>query len=440
MLLFFISSCQEDDATFSVLAEIGESVQVQPAAEEVVVKDVATDNVTDVIDTFQDYYFDQLTGNCLSNKDELGYNDDEFQECGNLSGLAVKELDFDQKGYYGLNIENTTIINEKIQFKKVAEHEVRFNSFTVFQGEVNPFTHLFDQHKNLIRKQRKRFENLKRKIFEVQDQIASIEKTIIRNEAPEVEDKLLEKIDKLNQQIDNLTDITSVAESKIKRHKAFAVKSYHLAKTEKAFEKLDVKNKKWLNLKGRQGKSTNPANELFDGVEKFSTSIWFKTEKDQNNKRLVSFHHDGNKSALVLTLNKGQVILGYRNSDAKYFTLNYGIDYNDDKWHNLVGTYDGTTFKLFVDGHFSNSIQSSFAGFGDDYTNFGSYQEQSNFFVGQLDEASIWAKALDLGDIELLYNNGIPSNLNRHPSSPELLKWWRMGDKFKKQVAGKLFN
>ena len=55
-----------------------------------------------------------------------------------------------------------------------------------------------------------------------------------------------------------------------------------------------------------------------------------------------------------------------------------------------------------------------------------------NFFEGNIDEGSVWNKALTAAELLAIYNSGIPieltSNSGDYVSSSNLQGWWRMGD------------
>ena len=55
-----------------------------------------------------------------------------------------------------------------------------------------------------------------------------------------------------------------------------------------------------------------------------------------------------------------------------------------------------------------------------------------NFFEGNIDEGSVWNKALTSAELLAVYNGGIPvnllSNTGDYVSSGDLQGWWRMGD------------
>jgi hypothetical protein len=55
-----------------------------------------------------------------------------------------------------------------------------------------------------------------------------------------------------------------------------------------------------------------------------------------------------------------------------------------------------------------------------------------NFFGGNIDEGSVWNKALSSSELVAVYNSGVPIELTQdsgdYVSSSNLQGWWRMGD------------
>ncbi|MDP3723084.1 MAG: LamG domain-containing protein [Candidatus Omnitrophota bacterium] len=79
----------------------------------------------------------------------------------------------------------------------------------------------------------------------------------------------------------------------------------------------------------------------------------------------------------------------------------------DNVWHHVVGVYDGTTIKIYIDGVLKNSgprtsnLGLSYATIGGGYPNAPGY-----YFNGTIDEVSLWSKALSAAEITDLYNAG----------------------------------
>ncbi|MCL4390573.1 LamG domain-containing protein, partial [Patescibacteria group bacterium] len=76
---------------------------------------------------------------------------------------------------------------------------------------------------------------------------------------------------------------------------------------------------------------------------------------------------------------------------------------NDGQWHFGVATFDGTTWRLYLDGQLNNSKAMS-----DNIIKNGTlYIGSSNIgypWNGSLDEVSVWNKALSLSEVQALYN------------------------------------
>jgi len=87
----------------------------------------------------------------------------------------------------------------------------------------------------------------------------------------------------------------------------------------------------------------------------------------------------------------------------------------DNKWHHIVGTYDGKTVRLFVDGDeigqgISTSIKINYNLPTTNNLFIGAYRGtcgNSNFFKGYIDNVAIWNRALDHSEIKSLCNTGI---------------------------------
>ena len=428
----------QEDVADAIEEKVAEQNSESQEEQEESTSDEAVDEKQEesVVKSDGEFKFNKLSGDCLNGEGEKGHNEG-FTECGDLSNSTAEGLNFKKKGYHGLNLEGTAVVDSKLKFGKMADHEIKVDEGTSFENK-NSFTKLFDQHVNLINREqnkvtkyKKKIERYKKKLTKYQDQYEATEKE--RRKL-----KIEKRIMHTKKKITALVDKSNIAMRKMSRHRKFSKETYELAQNEPAYSNPKIKNKKWLALDGKKGRETASAEELFEGADDFSVSIWFRTTTNQEDKRLFNFNLAGGHSGLLLTVKKGKVVLGFRDESKKYITLEHPHKYDDNNWNNLVGTYDGQTFKFYLNGELVKSKDSTFAGFGAGKTNFGSYQQKSNFFHGDLDEASIWSEAMDEEAVAALYNDGIPTKLNRHVSSEALLKWWRMGDRVSRGIAGKL--
>lgn len=105
-------------------------------------------------------------------------------------------------------------------------------------------------------------------------------------------------------------------------------------------------------------------------------------------------------------------------------------------WHHYVGTYDGSGLasglKIYIDGVESQDTQNGtgvYNGMQLTTSNLDLGNGNSNSYVGDIDECSIYDKALSTAEIVEMFNLGNPNDLTTlSSSSANLIGWWRMGD------------
>ncbi len=105
-----------------------------------------------------------------------------------------------------------------------------------------------------------------------------------------------------------------------------------------------------------------------------------------------------------------------------------------NQWYHVVATYDGTTIKTYLNGALSNSeVFPLTIKYTSDKLVFGSwsYGQATNLFVGKIDEARIYNRALTAGEISALYQtsatkiNPAPP-INKAGLNAGLIAYWTM--------------
>jgi MSHA biogenesis protein MshQ len=162
---------------------------------------------------------------------------------------------------------------------------------------------------------------------------------------------------------------------------------------------------------GTDDKITGTWNQALN--KKMSLSAWFKTSGGgTGTRRLIEASAnsgaESDGSALVITSSGGLKAWARSSNGSKYGEIDFSTTtYRDDAWHQAVYTYDNTAGKLYVDGVLKQTVTSSNPS-GDlkDATTLalgGSYNSDSNFFSGSLDEARIYNGALSASQISRYY-------------------------------------
>ena len=111
-------------------------------------------------------------------------------------------------------------------------------------------------------------------------------------------------------------------------------------------------------------------------------------------------------------------------------------DFFNDKWQNLIITYDGTTdansIKAYLNGELHQQFTSSQASINNiaarnlTFYDNDVYQYGDPTYTGALSNCAIWNKKLELSDISSIWNNGSPALTM--PSESQLQGWWKFSD------------
>jgi hypothetical protein len=118
--------------------------------------------------------------------------------------------------------------------------------------------------------------------------------------------------------------------------------------------------------------------------------------------------YSGPSGGLVFYVSKGRGTTFARSPDA-------GQTIWDGQWHLAVGTYDGTTIRLYIDGNqvgsgtaWSGSLEYLLPDSNDFY--IGNYPGCSDHnFLGDIDDVMVWGRALAVSDIQALLSGGGPT-------------------------------
>ncbi|OHA36110.1 MAG: hypothetical protein A3H57_03190 [Candidatus Taylorbacteria bacterium RIFCSPLOWO2_02_FULL_43_11] len=176
-----------------------------------------------------------------------------------------------------------------------------------------------------------------------------------------------------------------------------------------------------------QGVKINGVNQYVKGGnavsvqpgQKYSMSIWFKPNRISSSySSSIAYGAAGVGSLSGITLEHTATGMRFRaKTDTSAETATTVTTLADNTWHHAVGTREGATFSLYIDGAFSKTMTldtgaiTATNGVTIGAVNYGA---NVTWFKGVLDEARIYNRALNPSEIKALYNMG-QATINKTP-------------------------
>ncbi len=181
----------------------------------------------------------------------------------------------------------------------------------------------------------------------------------------------------------------------------------------------------------------------FDGVDDFvsmgvtgmsamkntgTISAWFKLgETDASVDLFRAFEDSNNNIRIFYHATSNELRFNYKAGGTANAAVTTDAIENDGVWHHVTGTWDKDgNAKLYLDGTLkaTTAISGTFSG-NFSAASIGSNAESSNYWIGNIDEVSIYNAELTAANVTTLYNEGLPYTVEGFSS---LIGWWRMGD------------
>lgn len=148
--------------------------------------------------------------------------------------------------------------------------------------------------------------------------------------------------------------------------------------------------------------------ETIDFTGGFSVGCWVNISSSDSLHPAVSQWQGGLGAFYIGTANEQYVFATCHDENVSNPTWLYGGTAALNEWVYMVGTYDGTTEKLYVNNVLiasqptSQLVNPSVGQF-----KIGTFDDGGEFvFNGSIDAVGIWNRALSNAEITLLYNNG----------------------------------
>jgi len=169
----------------------------------------------------------------------------------------------------------------------------------------------------------------------------------------------------------------------------------------------------------------------------FSMSIWVNTSTG-GGKKGIGVWYGSSRWATLGFGSADRAAFDVKTSGGRTIHLSSTSALDDGNWHFLVGTFDGSNCRVYVDGTLETTASQS-GQFNDTGNIFTTMRIGRNVFTytaywgGHLDEGAMWDVVLSDADVTALYNSGVPNDLRSSGSydtdrTSNLIGWWRNGD------------
>jgi hypothetical protein len=159
-----------------------------------------------------------------------------------------------------------------------------------------------------------------------------------------------------------------------------------------------------------------------------SFSSWIKLETTASSGDIIRLFEDSNNNIRVFYhASSNELRCVYKAGGTATTAVTTEAIEGDGNWHHVSGTWDSSgNVSLYLDGSLKQTtpISGTFTG---SFTtaSIGNNAEGGGYWIGNIDEVSLFNKELDSTEVSNLYNDGLPFN----PKPLENLKgYWKMGD------------
>lgn len=162
-----------------------------------------------------------------------------------------------------------------------------------------------------------------------------------------------------------------------------------------------------------------------------SVSLWAKTDITTSNRAyFASYIDSSNLLSMSYAHSANQLKFSYKGGGLNKTVSTTDVVEGDGLWHHIVVTWDsvGDLLSLYLDGVLKDDTSSlptiAYSGF---YitASIGNNANSGQYFLGNIDEVSLFDVELSAADVTTLYNEGLPYTV---AADTGLIGWWRMGD------------
>jgi len=157
-------------------------------------------------------------------------------------------------------------------------------------------------------------------------------------------------------------------------------------------------------------------------------SAWFKLDATAASGDIMRLYEDANNNIRIFYHNaSSELRAAYKAGGTSTTAVTTDAVEDDGLWHHVAATWNSSgNVSLYLDGTLkqANAISGTFTG---SFTAaaIGNNADAANYWIGNIDEVSLFNAELSASQITDLYNDGLPFN----PSPiANLIGYWEMGD------------
>ncbi len=177
---------------------------------------------------------------------------------------------------------------------------------------------------------------------------------------------------------------------------------------------------------------TVPDDDALD-IENFTLAAWVNIPKISGAWQIIASKETRNPTGrnygLFGNINTGVVHYSFT-SNAGWQSFDAATPVTDGDWHHVAGTYDGSDFKLYLNGEIDAQVSPGTKPDTSDNLLFIGGCDIGNYWMsGTIDEVVLYDRALDEKEITELIEDGMSVTLDVHPGGKLGTTWGEIKEK-----------
>ncbi|RMD66170.1 LamG domain-containing protein, partial [Candidatus Pacearchaeota archaeon] len=142
---------------------------------------------------------------------------------------------------------------------------------------------------------------------------------------------------------------------------------------------------------------------IVEGMNKFSISVWVKNELSEAPNNKIIAYVSGNVFMLNWDTDE-RFHFGVYGQDGSSAWVASDLPYTDTNWHHLVGVYDGSSVKLYVDGVLQSEVKAFSQPVRQVNNAFTISGPREFAWQGEIDEVRVFSRGLDEQEVQAMFS------------------------------------